>query len=300
MTKSPVSDVNPESAEGRLSPLALLWYVNPPKKEISNLFPAIIRLFRGENPIVVCYPHPLQPNSFYFAAKAGSGMVSHGHLDAGSFILEKNGVRWALDLGMHDYHSLESKGLDLWQKGPNGARWTVLRYTNFSHSTLSVNGLLHKEEGAADFFQFVPNAPAVTGKTSQWATGFRASLNMTGPLSSAPIKEATRIFTVDTEKESVVIEDTLSGLPKDASVCWGMTTRARTEGNQSDKILHLSQGGKSITLTIEEGGEESVWSSADLSLPPDPREDKNPGVWRAYFNTKADKNGDVKIKVSIV
>jgi hypothetical protein len=292
LRENPQSTAAPESAEGRLSPLALLWYVAPPNAEITPPFPPIIRQFRGANPLVVCYPQPLQPNSFYFAAKAGSGAVNHSHLDAGSFVLEKNGVRWAVDLGLHDYHTLESQGLDPWQKGATGSRWTVLRYNNFSHSTLSINGLLHNPDGVADFSQFTLTPPP--------ATGFRAVVNMTAPLSSTPLTAATRVFTVDAVTESVVIEDTLTGLPPAANVVWGLTTRAQAEENPERTILPLTQNGKRLTLTFATADPEARWTATDLSLPPDPREDKNPGVWRAGFTVRADNHGAVKITVTLV
>jgi len=54
------------------------------------------------------------PNAIYVAMKGGSPNVNHAHMDSGSFIMEADGVRWAMDFGSQDYNSLESKGVDLW------------------------------------------------------------------------------------------------------------------------------------------------------------------------------------------
>lgn len=64
-------------------------------------------------------------------------------MDAGSFVYEKNGVRWAMDLGMQNYFSLESKGVDLWNQSQEGQRWDVFRLNNMAHNTLTimVNGI---------------------------------------------------------------------------------------------------------------------------------------------------------------
>ena len=35
-------------------------------------------------------------------------------MDAGSFVFELNGVRWAIDPGVQDYNALEQAGFDLW------------------------------------------------------------------------------------------------------------------------------------------------------------------------------------------
>ena len=59
----------------------------------------------------------------YLGVKGGTASTSHAHMDAGSFIYEQAGVRWAMDLGMQDYYSLESKGVDLWNTKQYSQRW---------------------------------------------------------------------------------------------------------------------------------------------------------------------------------
>ncbi len=76
----------------------------------------------------------------YFAVKGGCATDSHGHVDAGSFIFESDGVGWALDLGMQDYHQLESRGVDLWNIRPGSQRWEVFRISEYSHNVMTVNG----------------------------------------------------------------------------------------------------------------------------------------------------------------
>lgn len=76
----------------------------------------------------------------YFAVKGGCATDSHGHVDAGSFIFESDGVGWALDLGMQDYHQLESRGVDLWNIRPGSQRWDVFRIGEYSHNVMTVNG----------------------------------------------------------------------------------------------------------------------------------------------------------------
>lgn len=47
----------------------------------------------------------------YVGIKAGSANNGHGHMDIGSFILEANGVRWAVDLGRDGYTLPRQHGL---------------------------------------------------------------------------------------------------------------------------------------------------------------------------------------------
>ena len=79
----------------------------------------------------------------YLGVKGGSPSTSHAHMDAGSFIFERDGVRWAMDLGMQSYITLESKGVDLWNMSQNGQRWEVFRLSNIAHNTLTINGERH-------------------------------------------------------------------------------------------------------------------------------------------------------------
>ena len=76
----------------------------------------------------------------YLGVKGGLTMSSHSHCDQGSFYFESDGVAWATDLGMQDYNSLESAGVDLWDMTQDSERWEVFRIGPFSHNILTVNG----------------------------------------------------------------------------------------------------------------------------------------------------------------
>ena len=51
---------------------------------------------------------------FYVGIKGGTASANHAHMDAGSFVFEASGVRWAQDLGMQEYYSLEKENVRLW------------------------------------------------------------------------------------------------------------------------------------------------------------------------------------------
>jgi hypothetical protein len=89
----------------RFQPLALLWW--PPAGAFSAE-PNNPRFWqgRGPNPLVVYRSSWTDPAALYLALKGGSAGLNHAHMDAGSFVLEADGVRWACDLGMQDYESL--------------------------------------------------------------------------------------------------------------------------------------------------------------------------------------------------
>ena len=74
----------------------------------------------------------------YIGLKAGKADESHGHIDAGSFIYELNGVRWAVDLGRNDYNAPRRHGLgsDLFRATQDSKRWAIFR-NGRSHMILS-------------------------------------------------------------------------------------------------------------------------------------------------------------------
>ena len=74
-------------------------------------------------------------------------------MDVGSFIYEKAGVRWAVDLGMHDYNRLEQAGVDLWNRSQDSERWDIFRIGAESHNTLIFNGKQHKVDGMAEIIE---------------------------------------------------------------------------------------------------------------------------------------------------
>lgn len=90
----------------------------------------------------------------YLAIKGGLAQSSHSHQDQGSFFFESDGVAWATDLGMQEYNSLESIGLDLWDMTQESERWEVFRIGPWSHNIITVNGHAPKVNHAVDFSGF--------------------------------------------------------------------------------------------------------------------------------------------------
>src|SRR3546814_7782221 len=70
-------------------------------------------------------------------------------MDGGSFVFELDGVRWVVDPGNQSYNELEKTWFNLWGSCQDCERWTLLTKNNFGHSTISVNGELHRVDGMA-------------------------------------------------------------------------------------------------------------------------------------------------------
>lgn len=105
----------------------------------------------GTTPIFVYRSGWAAEEDDYLGIKGGLTMSSHSHCDQGSFYFESDGVTWATDLGMQDYNSLESAGVDLWDMTQDSERWEVFRIGPFSHNIVTVNGHTPKVNHPAAF-----------------------------------------------------------------------------------------------------------------------------------------------------
>ncbi len=100
----------------RFFPLSLLWWDPALLANQAEPF-ALSWQGAGENPVAFHRSAWGDPNAIFVGFKGGRATTNHAHMDAGSFILEADGVRWAVDPGMEEYPALEAAGVDLWSSG---------------------------------------------------------------------------------------------------------------------------------------------------------------------------------------
>lgn len=187
----------------------------------------------GSNPVVIFTGGDNDPGQYYFGGKGGRGTVNHGNMDGGSFIFELNGVRWVVDPGNQGYHDLEKTGFNLWSRCQECERWTLLTKNNYGHSTLTVDGKLHKVDGKANIIDF------------KGGTAPEATIDLS-PTFEGQLKSAKRKFTKDTNS-SLTIEDVIEVSEETAMVTWQLMTTADVEIVDDGAIL--SQEGKKLRLT---------------------------------------------------
>lgn len=189
---------------------------------------------KGRSPVAV-FTGKRANSDYYFAAKGGCGAVSHGNMDAGSFVFELNGVRWSIDPGSQSY-MIGEQGFDLWRQCQECERWELLTKNNLGHSILTVDGKRHVVNGYAPVKDFkYGKKPAVT---------FDLTPTFEGQLTSA-----SRTFTKDSER-SLLIQDVMNPNETTRLVTWQFITRADVEitdrgatlrqDNQLLKLVNLS------------------------------------------------------------
>ncbi|MDQ3812662.1 MAG: heparinase II/III-family protein, partial [Armatimonadota bacterium] len=276
---------DPQTEAERLLPLAALWWPDAPLSDVETSLP-LNWYGRSPNPLAAFRSSWNDPKAMYLALKGGKATLSHGHMDAGSFVFEVNGVRWARDLGMQDYYSLESKGVNMWNSAQNGERWKVFRLNNFSHSTLTINNQLHRADGHA----------AITHFSAGDDPGAIVDLSAVFQEQATKVRRGF-VFRLGSH---VLMRDEIEGLKAGDTVRWAMLTKAEVS------IPDASNGAEAM---LREGGQElrvrhqsSVNSKFEVIAadPPDNGYDApNPGARLLIVNLTAPESGRLNISVTL-
>lgn len=183
----------------------------------------------GINPIVILRDGQ---DNYYFGGKGGRATVSHGNMDAGSFIWELNGIRWVIDPGNQPYNELEITGFNLWAKCQTCERWSLLTKNNYGHSTLTINDSLHLNDGFAPLTDF------------QDGDSPSATFDLTAVFGDE-LATANRTFKKP-DDQSIVIEDHIRTNENTKTITWQLMTQAEVELIPGGAIL--KQEGKQVKL----------------------------------------------------
>ncbi|MBO9154020.1 heparinase II/III family protein [Chitinophaga sp. GCM10012297] len=220
----------------RLLPAIMLWNNNI---RLSSIKPpqALLWTGGGKNPVALMRTSWTDKNAIFAGMKGGSPSVNHAHMDVGSFVMESGGVRWAMDFGMQDYNSLESKGISIWGLAQNSQRWQVYRYNNYAHNTLTVNGNFQNVKGDARITAFNRDENFLQATTD------------ISKLYAGDLEKAVRGIAI-VNKQYVVVRDEIEAPQKETVVRWTLLTPADvkiTGGNTAE----LSKNGKTLTLKVD-------------------------------------------------
>ncbi|MEM9914179.1 MAG: heparinase II/III family protein [Planctomycetota bacterium] len=271
---------------GRFTAFSALWWLDTAAPD-GAATPALSWIGHGKNPVAFFRESWSDPNTMYLGLKGGRANVSHGHMDAGSFVYEANGVRWAIDLGMAPYHPLEAAGVQLWDRNQDSDRWRVYQYRNETHNTLTVN----------DETMLVTADAAITGFEPFDERNGRgwARVDLTESL-GLMVESAEREFVFRTAgHRGIEIKDTLQLVPG-AQVAWTLMTAAEVEWLADAKWVQLRQDGK--TLSVEFVGEApGMWVAEPYRIPEGFFGPERPEVTRLQWRGVADEAGRLDLRV---
>lgn len=268
--------IDPKRAEAFLA-LAAFWIPDPEELKAGDL--PLHFVGTGKSPIAI-HRTGFGKKDLFLGVKAGKANVNHGHMDAGSFVLDFLGQRWASDLGRQEYHSLEKTGMNLFSMTPDSPRWTVFRLNQSSHNTLTYNSRPHDISGAA---KIISSSGSPENKTV---------VDMAAPLGLPEGATAIRSFIVDGES-AVTVTDTLTGLKPGDAIDWHMMTRS--EVAMTEKGYSLSLGGEKLTLDIA-SPQMLERSARAADPPPSAFDEENQGFTRIKLRAQAGADGECRIR----
>lgn len=239
----------------------------------------------GENPIVILRGGKDDPLKYYFGGKGGKATLSHGNMDAGSFVFELDGVRWVLDPGVQGYNELEQAGFNLWGSCQDCERWSLLTKGNFGHSTLTVNDARFIANATATLMNFKPGSNP------------EATIHMT-PVFKGHLKTAYRRFLKDSN-HSITIEDNLELDDSTRNITWAIMTTADVIPTADGALL--TQDGKQLQLKILSPGNLKV-STIMMDPPPLKLDRRIQNLKRVEIRIPAylfpEKKGTIKVRMS--
>ncbi|HWV29425.1 MAG TPA: heparinase II/III family protein [Dyadobacter sp.] len=234
--KALLSSPGQTEVKNRILPALLIWGT---QTELSVVHAPTQTFWAGQGPSPVALMRSSweKPHAVFLGVKAGSPAVNHAHMDVGSFVMDALGERWAMDFGMQDYNSLESKGVDLWNRAQNSQRWEVFRLNNFAHNVISFDGQLTNAKGYAKI---------------DGVTGEGASMMVTTHLTEMyqDQAKAVRRGLGIIDQRYVVVRDEIECGPKETTMRWNMLTSADVRIIDG-KTVELSQNGKKMFLIFD-------------------------------------------------
>jgi hypothetical protein len=266
-----------ERARDRLDPLLMLWLA--PDHPAPSAPAALSWTGGGPNPVAF-HRSAWNRDATFVAFKAGSPSLSHAHMDVGTFVMDALGVRWADDLGSQDYNSLESKGVDLWNRAQTSDRWQVFRIGAASHNILLVDGRAQVVSGKAAF---------TVAKAGRTVADLRE-------IYVDQLAAAGRGVALQSDG-TVRVQDEFTTLDQPAEVRWAMVTRATVRLGATGTAT-LEQGGKRLTLRVLEpaGATLEVFPT---DPPPSQTDAANPGTRQVGFRVTALPRTSIRLVVQL-
>lgn len=262
-------------------PALMIWGKNIPMNNITQP-PEKMFVGQGPNPVAMMRSD-WTSTAVFMGFKTGSPSVNHGHMDVGSFVMEAENRRWATDLGMQNYESLESLGMQIFGKTQDAQRWTVFRMNSFSHNVLIIDGQQQRVNGYAKIDRSSDNQD------------FMFAVSDISAVYRDQLKSVNRGVALKNSKYTIV-RDELETLDKTTAVRWQMVTPATVELGQNEATL--TKEGKILKLKVQ--GPENLVMKTWSTAPPNNYDAENPGTILVGFECEIPANTSVTFEVLLV
>ena len=277
------SDLKAEGSGNRLLPMIMLWAGDlkgfdfaPPTKTSW--------LGHGKNPVGL-HRSSWEKDAIFFGIKGGTVEdIGHSHMDMGSFVMDAGGVRWAIDFGGHSYHALESRGMDIWNRSQDSERWTIFRYTNRAHNTLTVNDQLIKVDGHAEILKHSAE------------DDFKYTVVDLSKVYTGQLKSAVRGMAL-VNNTYVLVRDEITNADEQVNLRWTMVTHDNIEITGPGTAL-IRKDGKQLQFKIVSPPNTEI--KTYTTDPQNDYESKNPGTKMIGLEVNLDADEAIEIVILLI
>ena len=263
----------------RMLPLALIW--RDPSLIATQTKARSLTWWSqgGSQPQAVMRSAWDDPRATFVGIKAGCADDSHAHMDVGSFILESNGVRWAVDLGRESYPHARANGIantELFNTKQDSKRWSIFRCGPDSHNLIRFNNAPQRVDAKADI--------------TPTDGGF--SINLT-PVVRDQVRRAQRHFTLNPDRSLTIRDTWQTGDAVEVTGQW--LTQAKA--TKTDDGFRLEQSGKSLQLTTTASSKFTL-EAEDVSVPRNPFDSANANLTRLIFRLQAQASSEGWLEIT--
>jgi hypothetical protein len=211
----------------RFLALNAAWFPVVPADSGKGRLPLSLH-FRGGADIALFRSAWGDPRALFLGFKAGDNATNHSHLDLGSFVLESDGVRWAVDLGPDNYDLPEYFGR---------LRWSYFRLTNRSHNTTTPGDVLQDPKAIAPIIAF-----------SEGGARPFAVADLTAAYPRAARRILRGVAMIDGSR--VLVQDEYTGLGPGIPVRWAMMTGADIRISADGRTALLSHASRRLRVEV--------------------------------------------------
>ncbi|KAK3986376.1 chondroitin AC/alginate lyase [Cladorrhinum sp. PSN332] len=223
-------------------PLSMLWYPTSVKGTWGTNELALDKSFPDVTGAWVSMRSSWTDQNGIFVAMKGGRMTdhaTHGNLDAGDFVLDALGERWALQLCQDSY---DAPGY-FSSEAQDSVRWSYYRC-----STEGQNTILYNNSNQ------VGDAIPVVGFQSSFSTQSTTGKDDSGAFWVAELTEAyggigiKRGLRLSKGRRQVLVQDEIAEAVEGSQ--WRMHTKATMTLSKSGRIAHLRLNGKALDLVL--------------------------------------------------
>ena len=215
----------------------------------------------GTTELVVMRSEYANPEATYLSYHAGAIVEQHSHVDAGTFVMDMSGVRWATDLGADDYNA--DGYFDQY-----GRRNNYYRIRAEGHNCAVIDP---DESSGQNLYAFMPIRSLESGASSAFST-----VDLT-PAYNTSVESYIRGFMIGENRRTITVRDEYKFLETGHELYWFMHTRADVEIVDDNTAILTSKGKrlKAQLVTDIEGAKFSVMNAEPLPTSPNPPQMSN-------------------------